>query len=244
MELYDVTIKRFPDGTIRYSANYISNFFDRSIYTDDLVNHKSDPNRSLKVSYNRTVSHVADLIHANEWDWFFTLTFDERKVDRYNYEKCSDLVHHFTDLLYRAGARYIIVPEKHKDGAWHFHGLLKDLSFDELYTNSNGYLSFKRYKYGFTSLDPVRDTHRAGTYILKYLVKGYNYIDIPKGKKRYWASRKLDKPIIEYDIIDVSELDNLRSKAYYERKIDMDFFSGWIFEILDNGKRKETSEDN
>ena len=231
MELYDVTIKRFPDGTVRYSANYISNIFNRSVYTGDLVNSSVDPLRALKVSYNRSIQTVADLIHANEWDWFFTLTFDERKVDRYDYQKCCDNIMHFTNLLRISGIRYIIVPEKHKDGAWHFHGILQGISPDQLYTNSNGYLSFKQYKYGFTSLDAVRDTHRAGTYILKYMVKGYNYLDIPKGKKRYWASRKLQKPIIDHDVIDVSELDSLMSKAYYKKRIEGDFYSGWMFEV-------------
>ena len=63
---------------------------------------------------------------ANDWDWFVTLTFDPQKVDRYNYSDCAKKLKNFIDVTRRKcpGLKYLFVPELHKDGAFHFHGLI------------------------------------------------------------------------------------------------------------------------
>ena len=140
MDIYEAKIKYFPDGTIRYSANYVSNFYSSNIYNADIYDHHdngSDLVHSMKVSYNRSVANVSDLIHANKWDYFFTLTLDPKKVDRYNYDDCCKYIKRFTDILrHKYSSLYILVPEQHRDGAWHFHGLLANIPDVALYINN------------------------------------------------------------------------------------------------------------
>ena len=65
--------------------------------------------------------------------------------------------------------KYIFITEKHKDGAFHFHGLVKDL---ELYPNVNGYLSSKVFdELGFNSFSPIKDYNKCCNYITKYITK-------------------------------------------------------------------------
>lgn len=230
--LYDVTIKRFGDGTIQYRANLIFVPYNNFVLSPSFEKEKkSDPVRSAKNSYNRSVANLYDIVHSNEWEYFFTLTLDPKKVeDRYNYEIVTKYISRFTDLLYKQGCLYIIVPEKHKDGAWHFHGLLTNCNDLKLVVNDNGYFEFRSYHYGYCSLDRVKDTARASNYILKYMVKGYNYLDIPKGKKRYWASRGLNRPDIEYDVMTEDQISDLLSDSFYFKVIDSDFYNGYIID--------------
>jgi len=45
--------------------------------------------RSLISSANRAKNTVYNYARGNMWDWFITLTFNQEKVDRYNYDECS-----------------------------------------------------------------------------------------------------------------------------------------------------------
>lgn len=78
----------------------------------------------------RTEKLVWDYARSNDWTGgvFFTGTFDPEKVDRYCYEDCNDML---TKILRRWRRRkninlsYLFVPDVHKDGAYHYHALLK-----------------------------------------------------------------------------------------------------------------------
>jgi hypothetical protein len=60
----------------------------------------------------------------NEFRWFVTLTTSPEKLDRYD---DKDILRRLTNWLRNASARfglcYVLVPERHRDGALHFHGL-------------------------------------------------------------------------------------------------------------------------
>lgn len=231
---YDVTIKRFPDGTIQYRANLIYVPYNNYVLSpgrDIRTKKEYDPVRAAKVSYQRSVSTLYDILHSNNWSFFFTLTLDPNKVgDRYDYCNCAIYIQRFTDLLYRSGCLYVIVPERHKDGAWHYHGLLTNCDNLDLNLNDNGYFELSKYKYGYSSIDRIQDSARASNYILKYMIKGYNYLDIPKGKKRYWASRGLDRPDVEYDVLTEDQLQDLIKDSHYYKEIDNDFYKGYIID--------------
>lgn len=194
-----------------------------------------DPVRSAKNSFNRTVAHLYDLLHSNEWQYFITLTLDPKIVrDRYDYQCSIDCIQHFTDLLYRSGSCYVIVPERHEDGAWHFHGVLNNVADSQLDVNYDQYFTLRQYHYGYSSVSSIVDTAKAANYILKYMVKGYNYLDIPKGKKRYFASRSLDMPDIENDVLTSQDVDELISKSFWHKRIDSDFYDGYIIDIKES----------
>ena len=90
---------------------------------------------------------------------------------------------------------YLIIFEKHKDGAYHLHGLLGGLGLD-LYKNNNGYLSLYDFEeLGFNSLSVIKDKIKVSSYITKYITKdfvktssGYSYFhskDLKFAKRFY-----------------------------------------------------------
>lgn len=231
-EYYDTKIKRFQDGTVQYSASRIFVPYNNFVLSPGIDKPKeSDPVKVARDSYRRTINSLYDILHANVWDYFITLTFNSDYVDRYDYGCCTVCIIKFLDLLRHNGCLYVVVPERHKDGAWHFHGLINNADNLKLIVNSNGYLEIPSYHYGFNSISRVEDSAKASNYILKYMIKGYNFLDIPKGKKRYFASRGLDRPDIEYDVFTQDEIDDLISRSHYYKKIDNDFYDGYIIDV-------------
>lgn len=79
----------------------------------------ADRERSMR----RARANLRRLALANEFDWFVTLTLDPAKVDRFDPKAIMATANRWLDnMVRRHGLRYILVPEQHKDGAFHFHG--------------------------------------------------------------------------------------------------------------------------
>lgn len=119
------------------------------------------------------------ILNADKWTHMFTLTVSPDKLDRYDYIACGKKVCKFwQNMSHRYESEYLLIPELHRDGAIHFHGLMsagslplvasgkKDNSGRPIY-------NIKTYHYGFTTAVPLD----AGTsehvckYITKYITK-------------------------------------------------------------------------
>lgn len=173
--------------------------------------------RSLEVSRKRTVDKIHSYVRSNTWEYFLTFTFSKDKVNRFDYEECSKKLSQWLKDMkkrYCPNMCYLIVPERHKDGAYHFHGLFSNCEGMDIRdsgkkvikksgqgknirykrTNEVIYL-FGRYKLGWTTATVVKDSQRAGRYILKYITK--DLVSNVKGKKRYWVSKNLETPEME-----------------------------------------------
>ena len=94
----------------------------------------------------------------------------------------------------------MFVPELHKDGAWHMHGMIYGLSNDDLTLNDNGYYTWQKYndKFGFMSIDKVQDIDRLSSYILKYITKDVEKSVSELGAHLYYASKGLAKAELVY----------------------------------------------
>jgi len=67
---------------------------------------------------------------CNDWTHFITCTLDKDKYDRYNlpvFQKDLSQFLRNQRKKYKAEIKYLLIPEQHKDGAWHMHGLLQGL---------------------------------------------------------------------------------------------------------------------
>ena len=77
-------------------------------------------------SLARTKTLIHDLVLCNDFELFCTFTFDPDKVDRFSYLSClskmSKWIHNQKDK--NPDFMYLVVPEQHKSGAWHFHALI------------------------------------------------------------------------------------------------------------------------
>ena len=198
---------------------------------------------SQRKSMNRTKTTISDYVLCNNFSHFATFTFDPKIIgenNRHNFDYCNKL---FSEWLrveqqhhqrkFNAKFKYLVVPEQHKDGAWHFHALLENYLLPTLnFTDpSNKWLSrtdkprqnrlyFKRYNLGRNELQPIKSRERMASYIKKYITKSL----IEKtGCKRYWSSRNLAKPQIVYNIFKYDQIPP--STLTFET----DFFS--IYEI-------------
>lgn len=160
--------------------------------------------KSLINSMNRAKQKIYDIARANNWEYFITLTFNSDIVNRYDYSSCSKKLKDWlgnTKKRINHDFKYLIVPELHKDGAFHFHGLIANcdgLKIDEsghYDKKGNPIYNINSYGLGFTTATRVQQNEAVTKYITKYTTK--ELIENTKNKKRYWASRNCDLPIIE-----------------------------------------------
>ena len=74
-------------------------------------------------SMRRARANLRRLALANGFDYFVTLTLDPERIDRFDGEAITKRLGQWcSNMVKRHGLRYVIVPEQHRDGAWHFHG--------------------------------------------------------------------------------------------------------------------------
>lgn len=157
-----------------------------------------------RVSLSRTRRNIREIALCNNFHYFVTLTIDSKLADRYSLEICQTKLKKILKKIKRTNKnfKYIFITEKHKDGAFHFHGLCT--SFDDLYINENGYYSsyiFSK-ELGFNSFSKIKDYTRCCNYITKYITK-----DCIKNSHNqvYISSRGLKKATREeFSFIDFS----------------------------------------
>lgn len=147
----------------------------------------------------RARSRIRELGLCNEWEWFATFTLCEGKQDRFDLagwvKDFGNWIQNYKRKFSCTEFAYLIIPEQHKSGAWHAHGLLRGLSPESLITNEHGYmdLPYYRNRFGFISLDRVKDTQKAASYITKYVTKetAATADGMNKGAHLFYASRGL-----------------------------------------------------
>lgn len=190
--------------------------------------------RSIYNSCKRAKNKVYDISRSNQWDWFVTLTLNSENVNRFDYEECIKKVSQWLWNMRKRCAtdlKYLIVPEQHKDGAFHFHGLFKNaqgLEFtDSGRKDSKGRKIYNigKYSLGWTTATPVGVQEAVTKYITKYTTK--NLAESIFGKKKYFASRNLNMPKESTEILDREEL----SLFHQELVEDAVFFKESEYEI-------------
>lgn len=227
--------KIYPDTIkiIKYHRPIVfTNFSDRGTSAILVNEENSEEQDYLQKSINRTKTKISDYVLCNNFSHFATFTFDPSnpkingEENRHDFKKMSSLlkkwlnteqVNHFR----RHGRkfRYLIVPERHKNGAWHFHALLEDYQneTEDFYTRKNPYITVSelknkkkdknrkfivRYKLGRSEIAPIKDKTKMSSYIKKYITKE---LIQDKNAKRYWSSRNLKTPEIIPNFISESQ---------------------------------------
>ena len=167
--------------------------------------------KKLDNNISRAKSRVKELGLCNIWDYFATITLDKKKYDRYNLKQFkTDLSQYIANLnkIYKIKIRYILIPEQHKDGAWHMHGFFSGipLSFMEQFDlskpldkyivdNYETVMNFPKMaeKFGFVSFDMIRDQEKAVNYLIKYITKDLAKCVNELGAHMYYSSNRLNK---------------------------------------------------
>ena len=180
----------------------------------DDVNNSYD--YKLAQSISRTRSLAIGYALSNGFEYFCTFTFNKECIDRYSLEEVKKKLTKFFNNYKRKSPdfAYIVVPEPHEDGAWHFHGVCKGIidlyepetilcherSGDQLsplieVPNRNHYLRWKSYKFGHFDCSPIKSKCAVSNYFSSYLTK-FIYDKFPVGSKVLLKSNGLKKPTL------------------------------------------------
>lgn len=168
---------------------------------------KEEPSEITKEEYRRQAKsrakrEINELALCNEWEWFFTGTLDPRKWDRNDLDvyakKFGSWLNQKNRKLRAQGKpsiTYLIVVEKHKDGAWHIHGLLHNVPQEEIQPSpvNAKYKTWTPYsdKFGFASMDRIKNRNKLANYITKYVSKDVG--NTGKGRNSYYCSKRLKR---------------------------------------------------
>lgn len=242
--IFNVKVVRYPTKTEYhiYSRSLKKNVkkeaSDRPRWNRDNVDESTGEIRSqqsiehsFNSSLNRTINTIYEYSFANEWQYFFTFTFNPDLINRYDYDSCYKSLRIFLNNYksrFSPDLKYLVVPEQHKDGAWHFHGLFANVPESHLFdsghkSGSHTVYNFPRWKWGFSTATRVTDTKRVSTYITKYITK--DLVISTKGKHRYFISKNLNRAEIDDTFINPDKLDefklDLMMKSTYTNEIDI-----------------------
>lgn len=176
---------------------------------DDQPEDKGEVHGKLSQSLSRARSVVFQLAICNDWDYFFTGTLDQSKMDRY------DLVH-FRKTLAQwirdqrkkgESIEFLFIPERHKNGAYHMHGFIRGLLPESVTPFvpgvhpqtliDAGFMNWPAYakKFGYCSLSSVRDPIGAAHYSIKYVTKEMADTMCELGAHTYYASIGLKRAV-------------------------------------------------
>jgi hypothetical protein len=179
------------------------------------------------------------LANVELWEYFATFTLDKTKQDRYDFKKALT---HITKFLQYRHIKYFMVPERHKDGAWHFHALLSAemgeyLSDFEGKALKNWYIRSclsqgkpikhcKAYSesFGYNTIEPCRDKERCTHYMTKYVLKTFDDENFERvSRRRFFCSKGLKSPVIimpseiNLEDFEIQALSQYTEKVYLRR---------------------------
>jgi hypothetical protein len=158
--------------------------------------------QQLLESQKVTKRIVRDIALCNNFEYFVTLTF---KKDRYDYFKKTQQLNDWCKNLRKNHKefKYLFIPEKHKDGAIHIHGLLSN--FPEQYltpanTKRKNTYNINRWRFGYSTAVKIKqqepDFSKVANYITKYITKELVHL---KNHRKLFTSKNLNRPKIEYN---------------------------------------------
>lgn len=163
---------------------------------------------AIHKSAARAKGVIYDIARSNNWEWFVTFTFNGEKVDRYDYDSCVKKLSQWLKDVHRRSCPdmvYLVVPERHKDGGYHFHGLFshaEGLRFEDSgHRDGRGRAIYNigAYRWGFTTATRVGNSEAAAKYLVKYVTK--DLVSASYGRRRYWASRNCERPAVEEHLV-------------------------------------------
>lgn len=236
--MYNIRIKRFAGSGVQVSLysnlveekdwnekikrkprerehEWLVNPWTGEVYDNLEDKYKSE---SLRASYIRTKNSIYDIARCNDWEWFMTFTFAPDKVkDRYDYAELSRVMAQWLNNVRKRKCPdmvYLVVPEQHKDGAWHFHGLFRNIQGLTLvdsgvqYDENRNIYNVHDFKLGFTTALHCDGDPRITSYLTKYITK--ELCAATPNMRRYWASKNVQRPTEEFCICEGDYLEKLQ----------------------------------
>lgn len=179
------------------------------------------PQQKVKIERNqgkessnisRARSKIWEYAMCNEFEYFVTFTLNKDKMDRYDLEDFISKLGQFIRDYRKSrntDIEYLLVPEKHKDGAWHMHGLIKGIKKEELkpfqlkdkipsrikklIREGRIIYNWSMYaeRFGFVTVEKIINNEAVSGYMTKYINKSVGVTVTEKHKKSYYCSNGL-----------------------------------------------------
>lgn len=182
---------------------------------------KKSEGTDMERSMRRARAKLRRIALANGFDYFVTLTLDPAKIDRYDGAAVTKALGRWADnMVRRHGLRYILVPEQHRDGAFHFHGFMAGNGLTAVDSgvkwDGEPVYNLPQWGFGFSTAQHLRgDYHAAVGYCCKYIGKQGG--ERPLGRW-YYSGGALREPRKEYADLDYREC----QKVYEGKSVEFD----------------------
>lgn len=199
---------------------FIDDSTKRELHLIDLQLSQVDMD-SKRRSAQRSFNELYDICKCNEFQYFVTVTFDDREIDSYDDTKTRKAFSNFMFYLRTKYPQlfYVCVPEYQKRGALHFHMLVGGMTMQELgcvpainqdkdskyygqpiFKNGKQIFNVTVWKKGYSTLSEIGSLRATRRYICKYITKQYGDERL-FGKKRYYVSQNIQRPVIIKEIL-------------------------------------------
>lgn len=168
----------------------------------------------LEASLSRTKSKIFELALCNDWEWFVTLTLNPEYHDRKDLKsyktKLSTWIRNY-NRLHKTNIKYLLIPENHKDGSWHMHGLMMGPPIEHLHefradeklpikilieiAHGHKLYSWPAYEkaFGYISISKIINAESVSKYITKYITKDLLSTRIGLNDHLYYCSKGLKR---------------------------------------------------
>lgn len=237
-KLYNIKLELYDDGKarlIRYKSDrvrpghYQSKSSKSSKSSKVTKETQADVNVSDRTAYIYSVRRkIQQYARNNDFKYFVTLTFDPKLIeddnDNYRFEMLKKwLQNERVKSKYRNKEfKYIFVPEYHKNGTIHFHGLIGEYIPELVRAEQAKKETYNLvgWKHGFSMVNKIKSKNRVSSYISKYITKELLDSPVARNKKRYWSSKNLSLPQIELINKDISDLIDIE-KAFESEVCDI-----------------------
>lgn len=186
---------------------------------------------NLERSIRKTKTTITDYVLANNFQIFATFTFSPKKVDRFDIDACKSKLKRWLDRQREkdSNLKYVVVPERHKNGAIHFHALFENIDSFTLHKTkirqeNRDVFTMRDWRFGYSNVKFI-DSNRlkVAAYITKYITKDMITIE---NKRRYWSSHNLALPEKFYNDVDRFEIyPDLQSLVYENAYLQMHEFA-------------------
>ena len=189
----------------------------------------ADAAANMQRSMRRAATQMRDICLSTPFRYFVTLTLDPAKIDRHDMEALTKVINRWADnRVRRNGLAYVLVPERHKDGAIHLHGFVNEslpLSdsgtmklpgakrpqrprsakqrADWIAAGAKIVYNIPGWTLGFSTAIPLDGSYEAAVgYCCKYVRKAPEKI----GGRWFYRGGKLGSPEVSFADVDVREL--------------------------------------
>lgn len=224
---------KFSNDVLK-TSDYKSMRKKNNRFYDDFDINYTSKEEIERISLSRTKSRIREICLSNDFQYFMTVTVNSEKADRFSLSEVQEKMKKICHKIKRKNNdfKFIFITEKHKNGAFHFHGMAKNLP---LYENDYHFFSSKDFdELGFNSFSLILDYNACCHYITKYITKDCIKND---NNQIYFCSRGLSRGESEYFV-------DFDLKSIFDDVFENDYCQCVDFDIrkLTNKQRLDLAE--